>query len=141
MRVGAAGLRGCGAAGGDPPRPPSTSLPAATVLPAEWPRVEDSRRPDDHGVRVEHIYQVRGGGGRQVGTAGGGPEAHRAPPGVAPQLHNKGPAAVAAVTLSVRVPIAAGGRALLHLLDVGTEGDVVCAPPPDLNAMRVTPCG
>eukprot|EP00076_Gallus_gallus_P034382 XP_024999920.1 integrin alpha-IIb isoform X5 [Gallus gallus] len=86
-----------------------TSLPAATVLPAEWPRVEDSRRPDDHGVRVEHIYQ----------------------------LHNKGPAAVAAVTLSVRVPIAAGGRALLHLLDVGTEGDVVCAPPPDLNAMRL----
>ena len=92
-------------------------------------------------MRVEHIYQVGGGGGRRVGTAGGGPEAHRAPPGVAPQLHNKGPAAVAAVTLSVRVPIAAGGRALLHLLDVGTEGDVVCAPPPDLNAVRVTPCG
>ena len=76
-----------------------------------------------------------------AGGGGGGPEAHRAPPGVAPQLHNKGPAAVAAVTLSVRVPIAAGGRALLRLLDVGTEGDVVCAPPPDLNAVRVTPCG
>ena len=73
VRVGAAGLRGCGAAGGDPPRPPSTSLPAATVLPAEWPRVEDSRRPDDHGVRVEHIYQVRGGGGRRVGGGGGRP--------------------------------------------------------------------
>ncbi|XP_031456856.1 integrin alpha-IIb isoform X3 [Phasianus colchicus] len=85
------------------------SLPATTVLPMEWQRAGDSRRPEDHGVRVEHVYQ----------------------------LHNKGPATVTNVTLSLHVPIAAGGRTLLYLLEMGTEGGIACVPPPDLNPMQL----
>lgn len=44
----------------------SMSLPATTVLPMEWRRAGDSRQPEDHGVRVEHVYQVgQGAGGRR----------------------------------------------------------------------------
>ncbi|NXT21498.1 ITA2B protein, partial [Syrrhaptes paradoxus] len=35
-----------------------TSLPATTVLPAEWHGAGDSQRLEDRGVRVEHVYQV-----------------------------------------------------------------------------------
>ncbi|NWX17768.1 ITA2B protein, partial [Aegotheles bennettii] len=33
------------------------SLPATTVLPLDWHGVEGSRRLEDHGVKVEHVYQ------------------------------------------------------------------------------------
>lgn len=54
------GQRGLGGTWGDTDTPSaaSTSLPATTVLPASWHSAEDSRRPEDHGVKVEHVYQV-----------------------------------------------------------------------------------
>ncbi|NXL92310.1 ITA2B protein, partial [Alectura lathami] len=85
------------------------SLPATTVLPADWRGVEGSRRLQDHGVRVEHVFQ----------------------------LHNKGPATVTNVTLRLDVPRELGGRILLYLLELGTEGGISCAPPPGLNAKQV----
>ncbi|KFP09987.1 Integrin alpha-IIb, partial [Egretta garzetta] len=52
------------------------SLPATMVLPMSWHRVEGSRRLEDHGIKVEHVYQ----------------------------LHNKGPSTVSGVTLRLAVP-------------------------------------
>ncbi|NXV98502.1 ITA2B protein, partial [Calonectris borealis] len=86
-----------------------TSLPASTVLPVSWHRVEGSRRLEDHGIKVEHVYQ----------------------------LHNKGPSTVSGVTLSLAVPNQLGGRILFYLLELGTEGDVNCTNPPGLNAEQV----
>ncbi|NXL08440.1 ITA2B protein, partial [Mesembrinibis cayennensis] len=85
------------------------SLPATTVLPASWHRVEGSRRLEDHGIKVEHVYQ----------------------------LHNKGPSTVSGVTLRLAVPSQLGGRILLYLLELGTEGGMNCTNPPDLNAEQV----
>ncbi|XP_064895887.1 integrin alpha-IIb [Columba livia] len=86
-----------------------TSLPATTVLPASWHRAEGSRRPEDHGIRVEHVYQ----------------------------LHNKGPSTVSGVTLRLAVPNQLGGRVLLYLLELDTEGGVSCTDPPGLNAEQL----
>ncbi|XP_075299723.1 integrin alpha-IIb isoform X2 [Opisthocomus hoazin] len=86
-----------------------TSLPAATVLPASWRGAEGSRRLEDHGVKVEHVYQ----------------------------LHNKGPGTVSGVTLRLAVPHRLGGRILLYLLELGTEGGTACAPPPALNPQQL----
>ncbi|NXS99975.1 ITA2B protein, partial [Jacana jacana] len=85
------------------------SLPATTVLPVSWQRVEDSRRQEDHGIKVEHVYQ----------------------------LHNKGPSTVSGVTLHLAVPNQLGGRFLLYLLELGTEGGMRCDDPPGLNPMQV----
>ncbi|NXG94199.1 ITA2B protein, partial [Stercorarius parasiticus] len=85
------------------------SLPATTVLPVSWQRVEGSRRLEDHGIKVEHVYQ----------------------------LHNKGPSTVSDVTLRLAVPSRLGGRILLYLLELGTEGGMSCANPPGLNAEQV----
>ncbi|NXE84785.1 ITA2B protein, partial [Cochlearius cochlearius] len=85
------------------------SLPATTVLPLSWHRVEGSRRLEDHGIKVEHVYQ----------------------------LHNKGPSTVSEVTLRLAVPSQLGGRILLYLLELGTEGGMSCTNPPGLNAEQV----
>ncbi|NXS41861.1 ITA2B protein, partial [Balaeniceps rex] len=85
------------------------SLPATTVLPATWHGVEGSRRLEDHGIKVEHVYQ----------------------------LHNKGPGTVSGVTLRLAVPSRLGGRILLYLLELGTEGGMSCTDPPGLNAEQV----
>ncbi|NXL50445.1 ITA2B protein, partial [Podilymbus podiceps] len=85
------------------------SLPATTVLPASWRRVEGSRRLEDHGIKVEHVYQ----------------------------LHNKGPSTVSGVTLRLAIPHRLGGRILLYLLELGTEGGVSCTNPPGLNVEQV----
>ncbi|NXG80617.1 ITA2B protein, partial [Baryphthengus martii] len=85
------------------------SLPATTVLPTGWHRVEGSRRLEDHGVKVEHVYQ----------------------------LHNKGPSTVSGITLRLAVPSRLGGRILLYLLELGTEGGMNCTDPPDLNPEQV----
>ncbi|CAM9806537.1 unnamed protein product [Bubo scandiacus] len=85
------------------------SLPATTVLPASWRRVEGSRRLEDHGIKVEHVYQ----------------------------LHNKGPSTVSGVTLHLAVPSQLGGRILLYLLELGTEGGMSCTNPPGLNAEQL----
>ncbi|NWH48494.1 ITA2B protein, partial [Fregata magnificens] len=85
------------------------SLPATTVLPMSWHRVEGSRRLEDHGIKVEHVYQ----------------------------LHNKGPSTVSGVTLRLAVPNQLGGRILLYLLELGTEGGMSCTNPPGLNAKQV----
>ncbi|XP_054080584.1 LOW QUALITY PROTEIN: integrin alpha-IIb [Rissa tridactyla] len=85
------------------------SLPATTVLPVSWHRVEGSRRLEDHGIKVEHVYQ----------------------------LHNKGPSTVSDVTLRLAVPSRLGGRVLLYLLELGTEGGMSCAHPPGLNAEQL----
>ncbi|KAM6399143.1 integrin alpha-IIb [Rhynochetos jubatus] len=86
-----------------------TSLPATTVLPASWHGVEGSRQLEDHGIKVEHVYQ----------------------------LHNKGPSTVSGVTLHLAVPSQLGDRILLYLLELGTEGGMSCAPPPGLNARQL----
>ncbi|XP_075379259.1 integrin alpha-IIb [Mycteria americana] len=85
------------------------SLPATTVLPASWHRVEGSRRLEDHGIKVEHVYQ----------------------------LHNKGPSTISGVTLRLAVPSQLGGRILLYLLELGTEGGMSCTNPPGLNAEQL----
>ncbi|XP_074973401.1 integrin alpha-IIb [Phalacrocorax aristotelis] len=85
------------------------SLPATTVLPTSWHRVEGSRRLEDHGIKVEHVYQ----------------------------LHNKGPSTVSGVTLRLAVPSQLGGRFLLYLLELGTEGGMSCTNPPGLNAEQL----
>ncbi|NXQ89745.1 ITA2B protein, partial [Nyctibius grandis] len=86
-----------------------TSLPATTVLPESWHTVEGSRRLEDHGIKVEHVYE----------------------------LHNKGPSTVSEVTLRLAVPSHLGGRILLYLLELGTEGGMSCTDPPGLNAEHV----
>ncbi|KAM9267463.1 integrin alpha-IIb isoform 2-T2 [Morus bassanus] len=85
------------------------SLPATTVLPTSWHSVEGSRRLEDHGIKVEHVYQ----------------------------LHNKGPSTVSGVTLRLAVPSQLGGRFLLYLLELGTEGGMSCTNPPGLNAEQL----
>ncbi|NXI65128.1 ITA2B protein, partial [Anseranas semipalmata] len=85
------------------------SLPATTVLPAGWRGAEGSRQLEDHGIRVEHVYQ----------------------------LHNKGPATVTNVTLRLDVPSELDGLILLYLLELGTEGGISCARPPGLNPKQV----
>ncbi|XP_072741859.1 integrin alpha-IIb [Ciconia boyciana] len=85
------------------------SLPATTVLPASWHTVEGSRRLEDHGIKVEHVYQ----------------------------LHNKGPSTVSGVTLRLAIPSQLGGRVLLYLLELGTEGGMSCTNPPGLNAEQL----
>ncbi|NXT92582.1 ITA2B protein, partial [Anhinga rufa] len=85
------------------------SLPATMVLPTSWHRVEGSRQLEDHGIKVEHVYQ----------------------------LHNKGPSTVSEVTLRLAVPSQLGGRFLLYLLELGTEGGMSCTNPPGLNAEQV----
>ncbi|NXD73021.1 ITA2B protein, partial [Eolophus roseicapillus] len=108
------------------------SLPATTVLPVSWRRAEGSRRLEDHGIKVEHVYQV---GAAPMGTWGlPSPRCHLACP---PQLHNKGPSTVSGVTLHLAIPIRLGGRILLYLLELGAEGGMNCTNPPGLNAEQV----
>uniref|UniRef100_A0A8D0FPL0 Integrin subunit alpha 2b n=1 Tax=Strix occidentalis caurina TaxID=311401 RepID=A0A8D0FPL0_STROC len=57
---------------------------------------------------------------------------------VLPQLHNKGPSTVSGVTLHLAVPSQLGGRILLYLLELGTEGGMSCTNPPGLNIPRPT---
>ncbi|NXV75165.1 ITA2B protein, partial [Atlantisia rogersi] len=85
------------------------SLPATVVLPVSWQGVEGSRRLEDHGIKVEHVYQ----------------------------LHNKGPSTVSGVTLRLAIPTLLGGRILLYLWELGTEGGMNCTHPPGLNAEQV----
>ncbi|NXN12454.1 ITA2B protein, partial [Indicator maculatus] len=85
------------------------SLPATTVLPTSWQRVEGSRRLEDHGIKVEHVYQ----------------------------LHNRGPSTVSGVSLRLAVPSRLGGRILLYLLELSTEGGMSCTNLPDLNPEEV----
>ncbi|NXK49558.1 ITA2B protein, partial [Chauna torquata] len=109
------------------------SLPATTVLPAGWHGAEGSRRLEDHGVRVEHVYQV----GRSTQGCHLDPRVPRCHLAILPQLHNKGPATVANVTLRLDVPSELDGRILLYLLELGTEGGISCARPPGLNPKQV----
>uniref|UniRef100_A0A8C7EG73 Integrin subunit alpha 2b n=1 Tax=Nothoprocta perdicaria TaxID=30464 RepID=A0A8C7EG73_NOTPE len=85
------------------------SLPATVVLPAAWQALEGSRRPEDHGLKVEHVYQ----------------------------LHNKGPGTVSGVALRLAVPSHLRGSLVFYLLDLGTEGGLNCTEPPGLNPMQV----
>uniref|UniRef100_A0A672UL16 Integrin subunit alpha 2b n=1 Tax=Strigops habroptila TaxID=2489341 RepID=A0A672UL16_STRHB len=110
----------------------SNSLPATTVLPVSWRRTEGSRRLEDHGIKVEHIYQV---GAAPMGAGGlPPPQCHLT---VLPQLHNKGPSTVSGVTLHLTIPSRLGGRILLYLLELGTEGGMNCTDPPGLNTEQV----
>ncbi|NWV34871.1 ITA2B protein, partial [Grantiella picta] len=85
------------------------SLPATTVLPTSWHWVEGSRRLEDHGIKVEHVYQ----------------------------LHNKGPSTVSRVTLRLAIPHQLGDHVLLYLLELGTEGGMNCSQHPALNHAQV----
>ncbi|XP_064380529.1 integrin alpha-IIb [Dromaius novaehollandiae] len=86
-----------------------TSLPVTAVLPPAWQPVEGSRRLEDHGLKVEHVYQ----------------------------LHNKGPGTVSGVTLRLAVPSRLQGSLLLYLLELGTEGGMNCTEPPGLNSKQL----
>ncbi|XP_062364482.1 integrin alpha-IIb isoform X1 [Cinclus cinclus] len=85
------------------------SLPAITVLPTSWHWVEGSQRPEDHGIKVEHVYE----------------------------LHNKGPGIVSGVTVSIAVPHLLGDHVLLYLLELGTEGGMNCSHHPALNPAQL----
>ncbi|XP_051628619.1 integrin alpha-IIb [Manacus candei] len=85
------------------------SLPDTTVLPTSWQGVEGSRRLEDHGIKVEHVYE----------------------------LHNKGPSTVSGVSLRLAVPHQLGGHVLLYLLELGTEGGMNCTHHPDLNPAQL----
>ncbi|NXE69465.1 ITA2B protein, partial [Calcarius ornatus] len=85
------------------------SLPATMVLPPSWHGEQGSRRLEDHGIRVEHVYE----------------------------LHNKGPGTVSGVTLSLAVPHLLGEHVLLYLLELGTEGGMNCSQHPALNPAQV----
>ncbi|NXR21718.1 ITA2B protein, partial [Cinclus mexicanus] len=98
---------------------PSSSNASVTVtVPVEaeaemqlrgWHWVEGSQRPEDHGIKVEHVYE----------------------------LHNKGPGIVSGVTLSIAVPHLLGDHVLLYLLELGTEGGMNCSHHPALNPAQV----
>ncbi|NWH70801.1 ITA2B protein, partial [Piaya cayana] len=111
------------------------SLPATTVLPASWHRVEGSRQLEDLGIRVEHIYQV------DCEPTAAGCSSLVSPLWchlfVLPQLHNKGPSTVSGVTLRLAVPSQLGGHTLLYLLALSTEGGMSCTNPPNLNTEEV----
>ncbi|NWH67520.1 ITA2B protein, partial [Geococcyx californianus] len=85
------------------------SLPATMVLPTSWHRVEGSQRLEDHGIGLEHVYQ----------------------------LHNKGPSTVSGVTLRLAIPTQLGDHVLLYLLELGTEGGMSCANLSSLSAQQV----
>uniref|UniRef100_A0A8C8B9C6 Integrin subunit alpha 2b n=1 Tax=Otus sunia TaxID=257818 RepID=A0A8C8B9C6_9STRI len=70
----------------------------------------------------------------------GGPSPPQCHLTVLPQLHNKGPSTVSEVTLHLAVPSQLGGRILLYLLELGTEGGMSCTNPPGLNAEQVGCC-
>lgn len=103
------------------------------VLPTSWHGAEGSRRLEDHGIRVEHVYQV----GRSTQGCHLRPRVTHCHLTVLPQLHNKGPATVTNVTLRLDVPTEIDGCILFYLLELGTEGGISCAQPPDLNAKQV----
>lgn len=89
------------------------SLPATVVLPTSWHGVKGSRRLEDHGIRVEHVYE----------------------------LHNKGPGTVSGVSLSLTVPHLLGDHVLLYLLELGTEGGMNCSHHPALNPAQLEVSG
>ncbi|XP_053856110.1 integrin alpha-IIb [Vidua macroura] len=89
------------------------SLPATVVLPTSWHWVEGSRRLEDHGIKVEHVYE----------------------------LHNKGPGTVSGVTLSLAIPHLLGNHVLLYLLELGTEGGTNCSHHPALNPAQLESSG
>ncbi|NXJ85535.1 ITA2B protein, partial [Trogon melanurus] len=111
-----------------------TSLPATTVLPATWHVVEGSRQLEDHGIKVEHVFQV---GLSTHGCPGWGPSPPWCHLPILPQLHNKGPSTVSGVTLRLAVPNLLDGRILLYPLELSTEGGMNCTDPPGLNAEQV----
>ncbi|KFV86625.1 Integrin alpha-IIb, partial [Struthio camelus australis] len=92
------------------PRDPGLgALVTSLSYPPQTGAAEGSRRLEDHGLKVEHVYQ----------------------------LHNKGPSTVSGVTLHLAVPSQLQGSLLLYLLELGTEGGMSCAEPPGLNSKQV----
>ncbi|XP_053870707.1 integrin alpha-IIb isoform X1 [Malaclemys terrapin pileata] len=86
------------------------SLPATMVLPvAGWELVEGSRRLEDHGPRVEHVYQ----------------------------LHNQGPGTVSQAELRVEFPNQFQGDFLLYMMELNTEGRINCSSPTGLNPLEL----
>uniref|UniRef100_U3I6A9 Integrin subunit alpha 2b n=1 Tax=Anas platyrhynchos platyrhynchos TaxID=8840 RepID=U3I6A9_ANAPP len=129
-----------------PPCPCSKNSPTSAVVtvvvPVEaqaamelrgWHGAEGSRRLEDHGIRVEHVYQV----GYSTQGCHLRPRVTHCHLPVLPQLHNKGPATVTNVTLRLDVPTEIDGRILFYLLELGTEGGISCTQPPGLNPKQV----
>ncbi|XP_030396874.1 integrin alpha-IIb isoform X2 [Gopherus evgoodei] len=84
------------------------SLPATVVLPvAGWELVEGSRRLEDHGPKVEHVYQ----------------------------LHNQGPGTVSQAELRVEFPNQFQGDFLLYMMEFSTEGRINCSSSTGLNPL------
>lgn len=113
------------------------------VLPTSWHWVEGSRRLEDHGIKVEHVYEVMPAAVQGMSPLSP-PRRHPlrwASPTVLPQLHNKGPGTVSGVTLSLAVPHRLGDHVLLYLLELGTEGGMSCPHHPTLNPAQVGTAG
>nr|XP_032651890.1 LOW QUALITY PROTEIN: integrin alpha-IIb [Chelonoidis abingdonii] len=84
------------------------SLPATMVLPVVgWELAEGSRRLEDHGPKVEHVYQ----------------------------LHNQGPGTVSQAELWVEFPNKFQGDFLLYMVELSTEGRINCSSPTGLNPL------
>ncbi|XP_074834903.1 integrin alpha-IIb [Carettochelys insculpta] len=84
------------------------SLPAAVVLPLEgWEQAERSRRLEERGPRVDHVYQ----------------------------LHNQGPGAVSRVELQVAFPSHFQDDFLLYMAELSTEGEINCSSAAPLNPL------
>ncbi|KAM7137473.1 LOW QUALITY PROTEIN: integrin alpha-IIb [Macrochelys suwanniensis] len=84
------------------------SLPATVVLSvAGWEQAEGSRRLEDHGPRVEHVYQ----------------------------LHNQGPGTVSRAELWVEFPDQFQGDFLLYMTELSTEGRINCSSLKGLNPL------
>ncbi|XP_025063061.1 integrin alpha-IIb isoform X2 [Alligator sinensis] len=84
------------------------SLPATMVVPLEgWTQPEGSRRLEDYGPKVEHVYQ----------------------------LHNKGPGTVSGVALQVDFLSQFQSDFFLYLASHSTEGKINCSDPANINPL------
>ncbi|XP_075767354.1 integrin alpha-IIb isoform X2 [Pelodiscus sinensis] len=86
------------------------SLPATLVLPlGGWEQAEGSRRVEDQGPRVEHVYQ----------------------------LHNQGPGTVSQAELRVAIPSRLQDDILLYLTGLSTDGKINCSSHTRFNHLEL----
>nr|XP_033774507.1 integrin alpha-IIb isoform X2 [Geotrypetes seraphini] len=85
-----------------------SSVPAVIILPvADWEQKEDSKKPEDNGIRVMHIYE----------------------------LHNAGPGTVAEVDLSLTFPDRLQDDYFLYLMQIEADAGIHCSNNSNLNPL------
>uniref|UniRef100_A0A8D0GVU0 Integrin subunit alpha 2b n=1 Tax=Sphenodon punctatus TaxID=8508 RepID=A0A8D0GVU0_SPHPU len=86
------------------------SLPASVMLPlVGWEYRNASRKPEDYGPKVEHVYQ----------------------------LHNQGPGMVTGVEIAVGFPSRFQGDFFLYITGLSTDAKVNCSHPIDTNPLQL----